>query len=305
MRKGLTLIWLAVLFPALGMALGAQAPVVSGAPEDVYRGELVSYPGPWSFEIEHPGIILVRDDELETLANDADKVINLSTGSTPWEQSLRQICERARAHGQRTLTLAFDQFFAQYRPGQDTPRRLMPDMDEYIQKMSAVGRFAAGYGLGLDLSLLSPLEVGKAYEARTGESGVWMHYREGLRDPKTGAFSVQLWQHKRWVNNKGPIAIQDAGVRAFAFRETPVPGTPYRAVDPADIVEIKEGMGVERLENVTAHAGDFQAVRIRVHGSAALPREGLDHVLVVQLYRTPGDGLLQPQGAAFPDQPGG
>src|SRR5208283_4253344 len=31
----------------------------------------------------------------------------------------------------------------------------------------------------------------------------------------------------------------------------------------------------------------FQAVRIRVHGSAALPREGLDHVLVVQLYRTP------------------
>jgi len=220
MQKGLTLIWLAALFLALGITLAAPAPGFSEAPEDVYHGELVNYPGPWGFEIGHPGIILVRDDELETLASHPDKVINVSTGSTPWEQSLRQICERARAHGQRTLTLAFDQFFAQYRPGQNTPRRLMPDMDEYIQKMAAIGRFAAGYGLGLDLSLLSPLEVGKAYAARTGESGVWMHYREGLRDAKTGVFSVQLWQHKRWVNNKGPIAIQDAGVRAFAFRRT-------------------------------------------------------------------------------------
>lgn len=299
MRKGLTLIWLTTLFLALGMTLGAQAPAVSEAPEDVYRGELVTYPGPWGFEIQHPSIILVRDDELDTLASDPDKVIDLSTGSTPWNQSLRQICERARTHGQRTLTLAFDQFFAQYRPGQDTPRRLMPDMDDYIQKMAAIGRFAAGYGLGLELSLLSPLEVGKAYAARTGESGVWMHYREGLRDPKTGAFSVQLWQHKRWVNNKGPIDIQDAGVRAFAFRETLVQGTPYRAVDPADIVEVKEGIGVERMENVTAHAGDFQAVRIRVHGRAALPREGLDHVLVVQLYRTPEMDYFSPKALPF------
>src|SRR5208337_3121782 len=112
-RNCLTLLWLTTLFLTLGMALGAQAPAISEAPEDVYRGELVTYPGAWGFEIQHPGIILVRDDELGTLASDPDKVINLSTGTTPWEQSLRQICERARAHGQRTLTIAFDQFFAQ------------------------------------------------------------------------------------------------------------------------------------------------------------------------------------------------
>jgi hypothetical protein len=298
MRKALTLIWM-TLFPALGMLAGAQAPATSGVPEDVYRGELVAYPGPWGFEIGHPGIILVRDDELEALASDPDKVLNLATGRTPWNQSLRQICESARAQGQRTLMLAFDQFFAQYRPGQDKPRRLMPDSDSYIEKMAAIGRFAAGYGLGLELSLLTPLELGQAYAARTGESGRWMHYREGLRDPQSGAFSVQLWQHQQWVNNKGPVAIEDAGVRVFAFRETPIPGTPYRAVDPADIVEVKNGVEVERLEGLVARAGDFRAVRIRVHGRGGLPRPGLDHVLVVQLYRTPEMDYFSPQALPF------
>jgi hypothetical protein len=284
------------------MALGDQAPASSEAPEDVYRGELVIYPGPWGFEIQHPGIILVRDDELGTLASDPDKVINLSTGLTPWNQSLRQICDRARAQGQRTLTLAFDQFFAQYRPGQNTPRRLMPDMDEYIQKMAAIGRFAAGYGLGLELSLLSPLEVGQAYAARTGESGVWMHYREGLHDPKTGAFSVQLWQHKRWVNNKGPIDIHDAGVRVFAFRETPVPGTPYRC-------------GAHRRDQ-RGHwgrtDGELDCPRWRFPGGAhprARPRcsasRGLGSRPGGSVVSDSGDGLLQPQGAAFLDQPRG
>ena len=27
-------------------------------PEDVYRGELLTYPGPWAFQIHGPGIIL-------------------------------------------------------------------------------------------------------------------------------------------------------------------------------------------------------------------------------------------------------
>jgi hypothetical protein len=166
-------------------------------PENVYRGELVSYRGPWAFQIGRSGIIIVRDDELETLASDPDKVLNLSTDRSPRNESLRQICEGARQRGERTLMLAFDHFFAQYRPGQDTPRRLMPDMDEYIAKIASIGRFAAKYGLGLELSLLTPLELGKAYAERTGESGVWMHYREGLRDPKTGAFSVELWRHKQ------------------------------------------------------------------------------------------------------------
>jgi hypothetical protein len=297
MRKALILIMLTMLL--LPCAGGQRVGTASSTPENVYRGELLTYPGPWGFQIPRSGIILVRDDELETLASDPDKVINLSTGRTSFNESLRQVCESARARGERTLIVAFDHFFKEYRPGQDTPRLLMPDTDEYISKVAAISRFAAGYGLGLELSLLTPLELGKGYTAQTGESGVWMHYREGLRDPQTGAFSVELWQHHQWVNNKGPFVVQDAGVRAFAFRETRVPGTFYRAVDPADIVEIKDGMGVERLANITVHTGDFRAVRIRVHGIGSVDRAGLDHVLVVQVYRTPEMDYFSPKALPF------
>jgi len=299
MRTTLSYIFVAVLLLTSATAWGAERATSAEVPENVYRGELIAYPGPWGFHVPRSGIILVRDDELTTLASNPDKAINLSTGRAPQNESLRQVCEQAQARGARTLILAFDHFFKQYRPGQDTPRQLMPDTDEYISKVAAISRFASGYGLGLELSLLTPLELGKGYTARTGESGVWMHYREGLRDPKTGAFSVELWQHQHWVNNKGVFALQDAGVRAFAFRETPVPGTFYRAVDPADIVEIKTGIGVERLTNVTVQSGDFRAVRIRVHGVGSVAREGLDHVLVVQLYRTPEMDYFSPKTLPF------
>jgi hypothetical protein len=252
------------------------------APENVYRGELVSYPGPWGF-MPRPHVILVSDDELEALAADPDATLNLSTTFTPREESLRTICERTQSRGLRTLIVAFDHFFAQYRPGQDKPRRLMPDMDEYIDHIAKIGAFAEQYGLGLELSLLSPLEIGPAYARETGESGQWMHYRKGLRDPDTGAFSVQLWRQRRWANNKGPIDVEDAGVRIFAFRERTIRGTPYRAVDPDDIVEITEVAQTEDWQGVTTN----QAQRIRVYGEGRTDIGPLDRVLVVQMYRTP------------------
>jgi hypothetical protein len=133
-------------------------------PENVCRGELVSYPGPWGFQIGKSAIILVSDKELVALA-DPDKKLNLALGFEKQESSLRQVCERAKAAGQRTLILAFDQFFSQYRPGQSGPRKLTPDMDEYVRRIAGIGKFAQGYGLGLELSLLSPLEIGPAYTA--------------------------------------------------------------------------------------------------------------------------------------------
>lgn len=256
-------------------------------PENIYQGELIAYPGPWAFQLGRPHIILVSDEELEFLS-DPDKVFNMTTGRNPHEDSLRSICERAQAAGHPTLVIAFDHFFSQYRPGQEgKPRRLTPDMDEYVERMAAIAKFAQGYGLGLELSLLSPLEIGPAYRAATGESGVWMQYRKGLRDPQTGAFSVQLWQHQRWSNNKGPIDLEDAGVRVFAFAERGVGGTPYRVVDPASIIEITDVAKVEPWDGATRRAGDFRARRVRVFGEGHTDIGGLDRVLVVQQYRTP------------------
>jgi hypothetical protein len=258
----------------------------STVPENVYRAELISYPGAYGFEIGKSAIILVSDQELEMLS-DPDRVLNLSLTFERHEASLRQVCERARAAGHRTLIIAFDHFFSQYRPGQAGPRRYTPDMDEYVQRIAGIARFAQQYGLGLELSLLSPLEVGPAYRARTGESGMWMQYRKGLRDPKTGAFSVQLWRHRRWANNKGVVELEDAGVRVFAFRERSIPGTSYRVVAPSDIVEISETAKVEVFPNIQARAGDFTAERIRVYGEGRTDIGDLSRVLVVQVYRSP------------------
>ncbi len=267
-------------------------------PENLYVGDLVSFPGPWSFQLGRAGIILVSDQELEALA-DPDKVLDLSTTFDKREESLRQVCEKAQARGCRTLILAFDHFFKQYRPGQDTPRRLMPDMPEYIERIAAISKFAAGYGLGLELSLLSPLEIGSAYRAATGESGLWMHYREGRRDPATGAFSVQLWRHSRWCNNKGPIAVEDAGVRVFAFAERPIGGTPYSVVKPEATVEITDLAQVEVYEGLEERHGEFRATRIRVHGQGRADLGALDRVLVVQQYRTPEMDYFSPRALPF------
>lgn len=278
--------YLAILCAA-GAAASTGSDIAVNIPEDVYTGELVRYPGPWAFQLGKSAIILVSDVELEALS-DPDAVLDLSVTFDKREASLRQVCERAQAAGHRTLIVAFDHFFSQYRPGQEgKPRRLTPDMDEYVQRIAAISRFACHYGLGLELSLLSPLEIGPAYRSHTGESGVWMHYRKGLCDPKTGAYSVQLWRHRRWANNKGPITIEDAGVRVFAFRERRLHGTCYRAVSPEDIVEITDTAAVEEWDSLTSRAGDFEAVRIRVHGRSSTDAGEYNRVLVVQQYRTP------------------
>jgi hypothetical protein len=267
-------------------------------PELVYRGAMAAYPGPWAFSLPKPGIIFVSDEELETLASDPNKVIDMSLTLEPKQMaSLRQICESGKAQGARTLIVAFDHFFQQYRPGQNHARRLMPDMDAYIQKIAKIGKFAEQYGLGLELSLLTPLEIGRAYRQATGESGVWMQYRKGLRDPQSGAFSVQLWRHKQWVNNKGPFDLEAPSLRVFAFREHPLHGTPYRVVPEDSITEITDQAKVEVMEGIRAEG--FPAVRVRVYGTGAIERRGLNRVLVVQAYRTPEMDYFSPKALPY------
>ncbi|MFC1735444.1 hypothetical protein ACFL1X_04965 [Candidatus Hydrogenedentota bacterium] len=260
----------------------------SSVPENLYEGELLSYPGPWSFLLGRSKAILVSDEELEALA-EIDKEIDVRLRGEARMISLRSICEEGKARGDRTLVISFDYFFRTYRPGHDGQiRRLMPDTDEYVALIAKISKFTQQYGIGLELSLLSPLEIGRGYHEQTGESGSWMHYRKGLRDPESGTFSVQMWRHCRWANNKGPIDIEDMGVRVFAFRETPIAGTPYMAVDPDEIVEITDTAKVEVWGDIAeGSAGDFHANRIRVYGEGRDDIGDLDRVLIVQRYSTP------------------
>lgn len=255
-------------------------------PEDHNERELIAFPGPWEFSLPREGVILVRDDQLIDLT-DPEKKIDLGYTGTPNIRSWRDICESAQRRGAKTVLLAFDHFFAQYQKGQgDKPRVMTPDRQEYIDQIAKLSQFAKQFGLGLELSVLSPLEIGPGYQSETGESGMWMHFRKGLRDPIGGAYDVQLWRHRKWANNKGPIDIEDAGVRVFAFTGGPFAGNTLQYVNPAFIVELP-APEVEILEGTTQKTGEFEAVRIRVHGVAPTDVKTLDRVLVVQQYRVP------------------
>src|SRR5579884_3137989 len=96
----LCVLWSGLCFwPALGQS-GQH--MQSGARESVYRSDLVTFPGPWAFQIGKSAIVLVSDKELDELA-DPDRKLNLALGFQNDERSLRQICEQAKAAGQTTL----------------------------------------------------------------------------------------------------------------------------------------------------------------------------------------------------------
>ena len=284
---------------ALVLAVTAIIAQAAPVPELRYAGELIAYPGPWAFQLGKPNLVLVNDQQLDDLT-DPDKPVNLSLTGEPCVESLRQLCERAQAAGFRTVILAHDHFFSKYRqPTEAAPRAYLPDTDAAIERIGTISRFAAEYGIGLELSLLSPLEIGPGFRTATGESGQWMHYRKGLRDTTSGAYSVALWRQRKWTNNKGPVALEDAGIRVFAFRERKLRGTPHKVVDPREIVEITETAQAEVFEGLVHKAGTFEAVRVRVHGRGRADLAGFNRVLVVQQYRTPELDYFSPQALPF------
>ncbi len=255
----------------------------------------------WPWKSEDPGIhiILISDEQFVNLANHPDEAVEKMY---PWADaaiSLREYCRQAAARGATTLRLAYDYFFG------GSERSLYPDTDAFQDALKKVHDVAAEFDIGLEPSVLSPLELGLGYNARTGEAGRWMHYREGLRDPQTGAYSVMMWQQTQWCNNKGPTPVTLIGARAFAFHEEQIPGTSFFAVNPDQIVELAppaiEELPGARIEN-DAH---YKAVRVRVWGSGNAPagvtEKPLDRVLVVLIYRTLEMDYFSPSAPKFLD----
>jgi len=269
----------------------------------------------FQFSLGHAAtIILTSDQQLNDLL-DPDKKIDLSTGFNKRYASLREICEAAQKRGDRTLTIAFDEFFRQYREQAGTERLLTPDSDEYVDKIKIIADFAAGYGMGMGLSLLSPLELGPAFKKQTGESGQWMHYKVGNRDPQTGRFHVKLWQQLYWTNNKGKFSIRLKGVKAYAFKENHLPNTMFKAVDRNDIVELKDVQYTQwevpipaddtdmdtDLWSATSGSGQNvdRARRIEVYSNGSDELEGYDHVMVLLEYEVPEMDYFSPEAKPF------
>jgi len=287
---------------------------------------------PWKSEDPAIHIILISDEQFVNLANQPDKAVEKMY---PWADapiSLREYCRQGAERGATTLRLAYDYFFG------GSQRGLYPDTDAFQDALKKVHDVAQEFGIGLEPSVLSPLELGMGYQAKTGESGRWMQYREGLRDPQTGEYSVMMWQHQQWCNNKGPTPVTLIGARAFAFHEERIPNTPFFAVNPAEIVELPSPT-IAEISGIRADTtGHFKTVRVRVYAAPSpshassdggdwkgiqyqtpetttigqglsltppQPSAGkagsLDRVLVVLLYRTVEMDYFSPQAPEFLD----
>ncbi len=245
-------------------------------------------------------IILTSDKQLNDLQN-PDTKIDISTGLQKQYASLREICEQGKKRGDKVLTVAFDEFFRQYRKESGADRLLTPDMDEYIDKIKFISDFASQYGMGIDLSLLSPLELGSAFKKSTGQSGHWLHYKTGLRDPQTGKFSVQLWKQLFWTNNKGRFAIKQTGVKAYAFKEKSLSNSPCIMVNSTDMVELKD-VQIENYTDLKTLSGDEQhkyTELVKVFSPGDNLAKGYDHVLVLLEYETPEMDYFSPEALPF------
>ena len=188
--------------------------------------QLLTFPLQWKFSEPKQYLILTSDQQLLDLM-DPDKKINTSTNFDERHQSLREIREKAKQKGSSTVILAFDNFFRQYRKDTGDERKLYPDSDEYISKIKVISQFLGEYNIGLELSLLSPLELGPAFTRYGGEPGRWVHFKTDIRDPETGTFNIMFWEHLAWSNNKGKINLKRSGVRAFAFKEKRLAGVTF------------------------------------------------------------------------------
>jgi len=230
-------------------------------------------------EIHGQALILTNDKQLNDLATDPDKKIDNTTGLNKSFISLRETVTSHTRSGSKILAIAFDEFFRQYRDDADTVRNLTPDMDEYIDKMSSISHFVEkeGNGMSLMLSLLSPLELGKAYRNQTGNTGHWVAYKAGTRNAKTGKFSLQMWQQQKWCNNKGVTPVELVDVHAYAFRSSAVSANQY-AVSSNDIIPLKN-VHYEVMDNIS------NMRKIRVFGEEEITPE-YDQVFVVLHFDT-------------------
>jgi len=266
-----------------------------------------------SYNVTAQTIILTSDQQLTDLTN-PDKKIDMSTGFTKRYSSLQDVCEQIKLKGGHYLTIAFDEFFRQYRDQEATERKLTPDMDEYVDKIKIISDFAAKYGLGMGLSLLSPLELGPAFKNKTGKNGSWLHYKVGLRDPQTGKFNVQLWQQTIWSNNKGNFAIKLKAHKAYAFKENQLPNSPYKNVNRDDILPLKNvkldlweqesdddndrDMDTDLWSNPSTPNPD-RAKRVSIYSEETDELKGYDRVMVLLEYEVPEMEYFSPEALLF------
>lgn len=244
----------------------------------------------------HTGILLTDDSQFVTIARDpAAPLFNTERTKSslyPPEASLIDLLDRAVKHGARRVMVSYDFFFG------GNARTLNLDSPETLAAYEVIARLAKERGLGLEGSIINPLDLGRGYAAKHAQAGEMCLFQEG-RIAADGAYAMTLKSQVQWNNNKGPINLAVKAVKVFAFAERRVPGTTYFAVDPAAIRDISDTV------THAAPAGAVSDPRItwrqqpyRVEGRWAGAGKGM-RCLVVLIHTLPDLDYFAPAARAY------
>ncbi|MBN1419422.1 MAG: hypothetical protein JXP34_11640, partial [Planctomycetes bacterium] len=243
-----------------------------GAPSPRLRN-----PERWRFLEPHATLIFTSDAQLRAAAADPEKPVKgLRLHAPDQEVSLAQIVREAADGGCTHITISFDFFFG------GNARTLHPTHPDFVEALCAIAEVARRAGIGIGASVLNPLDFGRDFRERFGAGGEQHGFTEGPL-AADGAFDIRIPIERVWANNKGPIDLVFRRARAFAFREDPVPNTPYLAVRPESIAEIPD-VQVEHIPSPDPRrAGAYRRTRGRARGRIADPA-GRNRVLVVAIH---------------------
>jgi len=244
----------------------------------------------------HGGAILTDDSQFEIIARDPTAPLFAGEGREtylyPPQTSLVDLLEQTKARGLGRFMVSYDFFFG------GKQRRLHLDSPETLAAFEVIAREAGKRGLTLEGSIINPLDLGRGYAARYREAGEICQFQEG-KIGEGGRYDLTLESQVQWCNNKGPIPLEVKAVRVYAFREQPVPGTEYFAVDPTAMVDVTTSITqAGPTGEVYGPENGWRRQSYRVQGQVQAPG-GRNRVLVVLIHRLPDLDYFAPRAAAY------
>jgi hypothetical protein len=259
--------------------------------------------GVWRLFDKHVTLIITDEKQLETIIEDPAKPLfenddrgfsgekdNLYRENT----SLIDICREGRDKGAERLELSYDFFFG------GSKRTNYPDSEVTLKAFKVVHDIAHEYGMGFSASIISPLDVGGGYARKYDDTGYTYQYKEGLIDPVSGNYNVEIVLQRQWYNNKGPIELKLNKVLVYAFKEEQIDSTDYYYVNPDEILDISDTANYEADDkNITVTGAGYGYGSMRIYGQWEGRLDGYDRCLAVAVYRTPELDYFSPRALPY------
>ncbi|MHB1151691.1 MAG: hypothetical protein ACYCWE_08535 [Eubacteriales bacterium] len=249
---------------------------------------IIKNEGVWRLHEHHAVLILTDEKQLDRIIDGPDVPIfyddqkghsGESVRFHNEKETLNSFCENAAKHGAVRVEVSYDFFFG------GTQRHNYPDSETTIKAFKAVRDIAKKYGMAFGASLISPLDIGGNYRKTHSDGGIQCQYLETCI-AADGSYKADMVLQRQWYNNKGPITLSLAEVRAYAFTEERYAGTCYFYVDPDSITDISETViYTVHEDSVKITGAGYGYGRLEVSGKWKNPT--MDRILLVAVYHVP------------------